>query len=196
MSKVIAYTPETTATILTQYADGSTLQEIATAVGKTVPMIRSKLVSEKVYKAQEKKAVGGASPVRKSQIVDMIEARLGGGISLETLGKGSKVELQGLLDAIDILIADAETEIQGNKARCKSLAFLGKFMIKWCYHESENYGEINVFFDSENKIKSVYSCDDLRFNEYTEQAVQSCGVDIEYHQDVDLEDKLFLFFGF
>ena len=111
MSKVIAYTPETTATILTQYADGSTLQEIATAVGKTVPMIRSKLVSEKVYKVQEKKAVGGASAIRKSQIVDMIEGRLGGEISLETLGKGSKVELQNLLNAIDVLIEDAETEI-------------------------------------------------------------------------------------
>jgi len=105
MTKSIAYTPAITAAIVEQYQAGETLEQLATAFGKSVPMIRSKLVSEQVYIAQEKKAVGGASAVRKSHIVKQIADKLDI-VGLASFEKGSKVDLQILLTALTELVGE------------------------------------------------------------------------------------------
>jgi len=105
MSKVISYSAELVTAIVSQYQSGVSLEEIAKETGKSVPMIRSKLVSEKVYKAQAKKSVGGASPVRKAHLVQQIADKL----EIEGLAsfeKGSKADLEAMLTALTELIGE------------------------------------------------------------------------------------------
>ena len=55
MPKTINYTAELTQKIIDDYQNGSSVQTIAESIGKSLQSVRSKLVREGVYIAQEKK---------------------------------------------------------------------------------------------------------------------------------------------
>ena len=56
MPKTINYTAELTQKIIDDYQNGSSVQAIAESIGKSLQSVRSKLVREGVYIAQEKKS--------------------------------------------------------------------------------------------------------------------------------------------
>jgi len=82
--------------------DNSELPKIAAKLQKSIPMVRSKLVSQKTYvKEEAPKKVGGASSVRKSQLVTQIEKLLGAEKGdFESFEKASKLELEALIEKI------------------------------------------------------------------------------------------------
>ena len=100
--KAPAYTTEITASMVEKYQAGTSLEDLAKEFGKTVPMIRSKLVNEKVYVAKAKTSTAtGSAPVRKAALVLQAETALGlekG--ALESFEKGSKAQLEILLKAL------------------------------------------------------------------------------------------------
>ena len=55
MPKIANYSVEMTDKIISQYQNGTSVDEIATSIGKSVRSVRSKLVREGVYIPQEKK---------------------------------------------------------------------------------------------------------------------------------------------
>jgi len=114
MSKATqVWSTEMTTTLIARYnGDNSELEAIAKEFKKTVPMIRSKLVSMKVYvKPTTVRAVGGASSVRKSHLVSNIETILSvpkG--SLPSFEKATKQELEALTQALISYSDHFETE--------------------------------------------------------------------------------------
>ena len=56
MPKTVNYTAELTQKIIDDYQNGSSVQTIAESIGKSLQSVRSKLVREGVYIAQEKKS--------------------------------------------------------------------------------------------------------------------------------------------
>ena len=56
MPKTVNYSAELTAQIIEDYQNGSSVEEISSAIGKSLRSVRSKLVREGVYIAQEKKS--------------------------------------------------------------------------------------------------------------------------------------------
>ena len=54
MPKIVNYSVEMTDKIISDYQEGIEISEIATAIGKSVRSVRSKLVREGVYIPQEK----------------------------------------------------------------------------------------------------------------------------------------------
>ena len=101
MSKATSYSAELVTAITSQYLAGVELKVIAEKAGRTIPMIRSKLVSEGVYIPKAKvKAVAGETPVRKLAIAQMIGAKLDLATSVESLEKASKAELEAVLTAV------------------------------------------------------------------------------------------------
>lgn len=102
-AKSVAWSPEMTETLVTRYAqgEGASLETIAKELGKTVPAVRSKLVSEGVYVKQTPRAVGGASPVRKIALVKQLASALEVEFeTVESLEKASKPALEALLEAL------------------------------------------------------------------------------------------------
>ncbi len=91
--------------------DNSQLEALAKELGKTVPMIRSKLVSEGVYQANVKRAVGGASAVRKLALVRNIETVLSvPSGSFDSFEKATKTELEALTSALIALSDHQDAE--------------------------------------------------------------------------------------
>jgi len=106
-TKVLAYSADLVASIVSQYESGVALETIAKDAGKTVPMIRSKLVSEGVYvaKARVSKATGTV-PVRKLALAQAIAAKVESETGLESLEKASKSDLEALLAAVTELVGE------------------------------------------------------------------------------------------
>lgn len=71
--KVANYSEVQTAEVLAQYAAGSTVEQIATAVGRTVRSITMKLVKEGVY--QKKAKTSTAGQLTKADMASAIAAR-------------------------------------------------------------------------------------------------------------------------
>ena len=71
--KTVNYTEAQTAEVLAQYAAGSTVEQIATAVGRTVRSITMKLVKEGVY--QKKVKASTAGQLTKADMAAAIAAR-------------------------------------------------------------------------------------------------------------------------
>ena len=69
------YTPELTAQIVEQYEAGTSVEDIAEAIGKGVRSVRSKLVREGVYVAPEKpaKAAKPEGPTKKEMLRELAE---------------------------------------------------------------------------------------------------------------------------
>ena len=106
MTKSVAYSAELVSAIVEKYTTGVAIEEIAKEVGKTVPMIRSKLVSEGVYKAKAKISNGtGAVAVRKIALARQIASKFDIE-SLDSLEKASKADLEALLTAITEMVGE------------------------------------------------------------------------------------------
>jgi hypothetical protein len=73
--KVVSYTAEQTAELVTRYQAGETVEALAEAMGKTVKSIVSKLSREGVYVSKTK--TSKAKQATKAELVTSIAAKLG-----------------------------------------------------------------------------------------------------------------------
>jgi DNA-directed RNA polymerase specialized sigma24 family protein len=96
--KTVNYTPEQTATMLADYAQGVTVEAIAENLGKTVRSVVAKLSREGVYKRKEYVSKTGERPVRKDATADEIGkiAGLSEG-EVDSLTKANKTALIKIL---------------------------------------------------------------------------------------------------
>ncbi len=95
------WSDETVAKLTSAYAENQNLTELSVQFGKTVPALRSKLVSLGIYKAQEKRAVGGASSVRKIQLVKQVAQLADVDFAeIESLEKANKEALETLINVL------------------------------------------------------------------------------------------------
>ncbi len=100
-AKAVNYTPEQTAKMVADYAEGVTVEAIAKELGKTVRSVVAKLSREKVYKAKEYKTKTGEIPVKKDAHADYIGEALGlTEADTESLTKANKVALAKIADFI------------------------------------------------------------------------------------------------
>ena len=99
--KAVNYTAEQTAKIIADYQAGVKVEDIASAMGKTVRSIVAKLSREKVYIAKEYKTKNGEKPVKKDVTADAIGAilRLSEN-DIESLTKANKSALKAIFDAL------------------------------------------------------------------------------------------------
>ena len=71
-AKKVNYSPELTAQIVSDYQAGTSVDDIAVAVGKSTRSVRSKLVREGVYVAKEKVATRKVEgPTKKELLIDI-----------------------------------------------------------------------------------------------------------------------------
>ena len=97
VTKAVNWSAETVEKLTAAY-NGSNIEQVAKELGKTVPAVRSKLVSLGVYQKQEPRAVGGASAVRKLQLVKQLAEKLGVELEeVESLEKAKKETLEMLV---------------------------------------------------------------------------------------------------
>ena len=73
-AKKVNYSPELTAQIVSDYQAGTSVVDIAFAVGKSTRSIRSKLVREGVYVAKEKVATRKVEGPTKKEILRDLDA--------------------------------------------------------------------------------------------------------------------------
>ena len=99
--KAVNYTAEQTAKIIADYQAGVKVEEIASAMGKTVRSIVAKLSREKVYVAKTYVSKTGEKPVKKDVTADAIGAilRLSEN-DIESLTKANKSALKAIFDAL------------------------------------------------------------------------------------------------
>lgn len=107
-TKVVNYTPEMTATILSDYAAGIPVAEIAAKVGKGLRSVVAKLVREGVYKKAEYKTKAGEKPVQKETYADQIAMLCGLTESeADSLTKANKAALAKILRVVKDTMLDA-----------------------------------------------------------------------------------------
>lgn len=100
--KVLNYTPEQTAQMLTDYAGGMTVEAIAQAMGKTARSVIAKLSREKVYKAKEYKTKAGDAPVKKEELADKLAALAGlSEGEADSLAKANKTALAKIIAKLE-----------------------------------------------------------------------------------------------
>ena len=77
MPKTVNYSAELTAQIIEDYQNGSSVEEISSAIGKSLRSVRSKLVREGVYIAQEKKSKSNKpkEPTKK-ELLNVLESQV------------------------------------------------------------------------------------------------------------------------
>ena len=99
--KAVNYTAEQTAKIIADYQAGVKVEEIASAMGKTVRSIVAKLSREKVYVAKTYVSKTGEKPVKKDVTADAIGAilRLSEN-DVDSLTKANKSALKAIFDAL------------------------------------------------------------------------------------------------
>ena len=73
-AKKVNYSPELTAQIVSDYQAGTSVDDIAVAVGKSTRSVRSKLVREGVYVAKEKVATRKVEGPSKKEILRDLDA--------------------------------------------------------------------------------------------------------------------------
>ena len=74
MAKNVNYTAELTATIIEDYQNGVTVDDIAASIEKSVRSVRSKLVREGVYIAAPKTTTRKADEPTKKELLIQLEA--------------------------------------------------------------------------------------------------------------------------
>jgi hypothetical protein len=91
--KIVSYSAEQTAALVTGYLAGVAVETLAADLGKSVRSVIAKLSREGVYKAKAK-AKGEAS-LTKAEIVEKIAAKAGvPAVTLASLEKASKEALE------------------------------------------------------------------------------------------------------
>lgn len=98
--KKVNYTPEMTAAIIEQYEQGISLEQIAETIGKTVRSVRSKLVREGVYVAQEKAPARKAEGPTKKEILKALDET---GFNTQGFDGATKEALTRLLELAQTL---------------------------------------------------------------------------------------------
>tara|TARA_B100000513_G_C11793352_1_gene149211 strand:+ start:226 stop:531 length:306 start_codon:yes stop_codon:yes gene_type:complete len=73
MPKTINYSAELTAQIIEDYQNGSSVEEISSAIGKSLRSVRSKLVREGVYIPQEKKTSKKVQEPTKKELLRTLD---------------------------------------------------------------------------------------------------------------------------
>lgn len=76
-AKNVSYTEEQTTSLLAQFAEGVTVEALASAFGKSTRSIIAKLSREGVYKAKERVSKTGEPIKSKEEFVEDIAALLG-----------------------------------------------------------------------------------------------------------------------
>ena len=71
--KVVNYSEEMTAKVISDYQDGVDLDAIADEIGKSVRAVRSKLVREGVYVAQPKATTAKRDEPTKKELLNTLE---------------------------------------------------------------------------------------------------------------------------
>ena len=100
-AKTVNYTPEQTAKIVADYANGATPETLAAELGKTVRSIVAKLSREGVYKAKTYVSKTGAPVVKKDAHADAIGAILKMSENeIESLTKANKTALEKIFSAL------------------------------------------------------------------------------------------------
>ena len=74
MAKAQNYTPELTAQIVEQYQAGTSVEDLATSIEKSVRSVRSKLVREGVYIAKPKATARKSDEPTKKELLNELEA--------------------------------------------------------------------------------------------------------------------------
>ena len=100
MPKQVNYSVEMTDQIISDYQSGVTVDEIANAIGKSVRSVRSKLVREGVYIAQEKKTSSKkVQEPTKKELLNVLETK----VSFPVVGfmGATKESIQDLIDYVD-----------------------------------------------------------------------------------------------
>jgi len=99
--KVVNYTPEQTAQMVSDYTAGVTVEKIAESLGKTVRSVVAKLSREGVYKKKEYVSKTGEKPVKKDAHADAIGAilKLSEG-EIDSLTKANKSALKTIFEAL------------------------------------------------------------------------------------------------
>ena len=101
MAKVLNYTPEQTAQMVSDYASGISTEQIAQTLGKTVRSVVAKLSREGVYKTKEYVSKTGEKPVKKDAHADAIGSILGMTENeIESLTKANKTALEKIFKAL------------------------------------------------------------------------------------------------
>ena len=101
MDKEVNYSDEVTADIVERYVANpvrAMVEHLADEYGKSYRSVVAKLSREGVYVKAEKVAKDGSPIVRKEQLVEVIENRLG--IKVPSLVKASKQDLTIMVEAI------------------------------------------------------------------------------------------------
>jgi len=73
-NKVVNYSKEMTAKVISDYQKGIDLDAIADEIGKSVRSVRSKLVREGVYVAQPKSATAKRDEPTKKELLNQLES--------------------------------------------------------------------------------------------------------------------------
>jgi hypothetical protein len=99
--KVVNYTPEQTAKMVADYAQGITVESIAESMGKTVRSVVAKLSREGVYRKKEYVSKTGEKPVKKDAHAEAIGAilQLSEG-EVDSLTKANKSALKTIFEAL------------------------------------------------------------------------------------------------
>jgi len=93
------YSVSMTAQIIDDYQNGTSVDEIATSIGKSVRSVRSKLVREGVYVAQEKKTSRKSDEPTKKELLKTLD----GLVDFPTVGLlgATKVSILDLITAFE-----------------------------------------------------------------------------------------------
>ena len=93
------YSSSMTAQIIDDYQNGTSVDEIATSIGKSVRSVRSKLVREGVYVAQEKKTSRKSDEPTKKMLLKQLDEL----VDFPTVGLlgATKVSILDLITAFE-----------------------------------------------------------------------------------------------
>ena len=93
------YTASMTAQIIDDYQANKSVEEIASSIGKSVRSVRSKLVREGVYVAQEKKTSRKSDEPTKKELLETLD----GLVDFPTVGLlgATKVSILDLINAFE-----------------------------------------------------------------------------------------------
>jgi hypothetical protein len=97
----VNYTPEQTVAMVANYTAGMSVEDIATAMGKTARSVIAKLSREGVYKAKTYVSKTGDAVIKKDAVADAIGAVLKmTEAEIESLTKANKTALAKIFAAL------------------------------------------------------------------------------------------------
>lgn len=100
-AKAVNYTAEQAARVIADYQAGVTVEQIASALGKSVRSVVAKLSREGVYQKKTYKTKTGEAVVKKDAFADFIAEELGlSEADAESLTKANKTALAKIADFI------------------------------------------------------------------------------------------------